>query len=92
MYMNKHLLLSTASYIMMVLAAYAAYVDLVVSSSPDTTAINFFAVLLVIGIMRGLAIIVYINKRLRLSTINVMVAAASTSLAVTSLLQFMNLT
>ena len=56
-----------------------------------TTTAIFFAVLLVIGITFGLAIIVYINKRLHLSIVNVMVAAASTSWAVTSLMQYMNL-
>ena len=60
------------------------------SNEEITTAI-FFAVLLLIGITFGLAIIVYINKRLHLSTATVMVAAAATSSAVTLLLQFMNL-
>ena len=89
-YMNKHLRSSTVSYTMIVLAAYAAYVDLVVvsSSSSYTTAINFFTVLLVIGITFGLAIVVYINNRLHLSTIKVMVAAATTLWATTTLLQF----
>ena len=57
----------------------------------NTNAINFFTVLLVIGITFGLVTIVYINKRLHLSTATVMVAAAATSSAVTLLLQSMNL-
>ena len=86
----KHLRSSTTANIMIVIATYATYVDLVFAS-PDNNIFIFFAVLLVIGITFGLAIIVYINKRLHLSTVNVMVAAASTSWAVTSLMQFMNL-
>ena len=86
----KHLRSSTTANIMIAIATYATYVDLVFAS-PDNNIFIFFAVLLVIGITLGLAIIVYINKRLHLSTVTVMVAAASTSWAVTSLMQFMNL-
>ena len=86
----KHLRSSTTANIMIVIATYATYVDLVFAS-PDNNIFIFFAVLLVIGITFGLAIIVYINKRLQLSIVSVMVAAASTSWAVTSLMQFMNL-
>ena len=57
----------------------------------NTNAINFFTVLLLTGITFGLATIIYINKRLHLSTVTVMVAAAAISSAVTLLLQFMNL-
>ena len=60
------------------------------ANAADTNSI-FFTVLLLTGITFGLAIIVYINKRLHLSTVTVMVAAASTSWAATSLMQFMNL-
>mgnify|MGYP000273965672 CR=1 FL=1 len=86
----KHLRSSTTANIMIAIATYATYVDLVFAS-PDNNIFIFFAVLLAIGITLGLATIVYINKRLHLSTVNVMVAAASTSWAVTSLMQFMNL-
>ena len=61
------------------------------ANAADTNSIFFAVLLLIIGITFGLAIIVYINRRLHLSTANVMVAAASTSSAVTLLLQFMNL-
>ena len=86
----KRLRSSTTANIMIVIATYATYVDFVFAS-PDNNIFIFFAVLLVIGITFGLAIIVYINKRLHLSTATVMVAAAATSSAVTLLLQFMNL-